>query len=80
MVCGLGDQSRNVDFVETYFTGLTDSSVIGNYLFTELSPSGGGANSAATQEFLAFYGTRRFIAVFTRAPYWINPIHTIPSL
>jgi hypothetical protein len=35
--------------------------------------------------FLAFYGTRRFITVFTRALHWflilrqINPIHTTPS-
>jgi hypothetical protein len=33
----------------------------------ELSPSGGAANSAATQEFPSIYGTRRFITVFTRA-------------
>jgi hypothetical protein len=40
------------------------------YLLMELSPSGGAANSAATQEFPNIYGTRRFIAVFTRALHW----------
>jgi hypothetical protein len=37
------------------------------YLLMELSPSGGAANSAATQEFPSIYGTRRFITVLTRA-------------
>jgi hypothetical protein len=37
------------------------------YLLMELSPSGGAANSEATQEFPSIYGTRRFITVFTRA-------------
>jgi hypothetical protein len=36
------------------------------YLLMELSPSGGAANSAATQEFPSIYGTRRFITVFTK--------------
>jgi hypothetical protein len=49
----------------------------------ELSPSGGAANSAATQELPAFYGTRRFITVFTRALHWslswARSIQFIPS-
>jgi hypothetical protein len=40
------------------------------YSLMELSPSGGAANSAATQEFPSIYGTRRFITVFTRALHW----------
>jgi preprotein translocase subunit SecG len=40
------------------------------YSLMELSPSGGAAFSAATQEFLSIYGTRRFITVFTRALHW----------
>jgi hypothetical protein len=36
----------------------------------ELSPSWEAANCAATQELPEFYGTRRFIAVFTRAVHW----------
>jgi hypothetical protein len=40
------------------------------YLLTELSPSWEAANCAATQELPAFYGTRRFITMFTRAFHW----------
>jgi hypothetical protein len=36
----------------------------------ELSPSSEAASCAATQEFPNFYGTRRFITVFTRALQW----------
>jgi hypothetical protein len=36
----------------------------------ELSPSWEVDNCAATQEHPAFYGTRRFITVFTRALHW----------
>jgi hypothetical protein len=49
----------------------------------ELSPSGGAANSAATQEFPSIYGTRRFITLFTRALHWslswVRAIQYIPS-
>jgi hypothetical protein len=38
--------------------------------FMELSPSWEAANCATTQELPAFYGTRRFITVFTRALHW----------
>jgi hypothetical protein len=37
--------------------------------FMDLSPSQEASSCAATQKFAAFYGTRRFIAVFTRALY-----------
>jgi hypothetical protein len=41
------------------------------YLCTELSPSSEAANCAAIQgNSQQFYGTRRFIAVFTRALHW----------
>jgi hypothetical protein len=43
------------------------------YLLTELSPSSGAVNCAALQEPPsppAFYGTRRFNTVFTRALHW----------
>jgi hypothetical protein len=40
------------------------------YLLMKLSPSRGAANCAATQNFPAFYGTRRFNTVFTRTIYW----------
>jgi hypothetical protein len=51
----------------------------------KLSPSREAANCAATQELPAFYATRMFITVLTRALHWslsksqINPVHTIPS-
>jgi hypothetical protein len=49
----------------------------------ELSPSWEVANCAATQNFPAFYGTRRFITVFI-GPYpesdQSNPYHPILSL
>jgi hypothetical protein len=50
----------------------------------ELSPSWEAANCAATQEIIsAFYGTRRFITVFTRAIHpslsWARSIKAIPS-
>jgi hypothetical protein len=56
-----------------YICGELDSETewrVLTYLFMELSPSGGAANSAATQNFPEFYGTRRFIIVFTRALHW----------
>jgi hypothetical protein len=55
--------------------------------FLELSHSREAANCAATQELSAFYGTRKFITVFTRAFHWFlsrddqsNPYHPILSL
>jgi hypothetical protein len=48
-----------------------------------LTPSWGAANSALLKNFTAFYGTRRFITVFTRALYWplswARSIQSIPS-
>jgi hypothetical protein len=48
----------------------------------ELSPSGGAAILQLLKNFPAFYGTRRFITVFTRALLWflpwVRPIQAIP--
>jgi hypothetical protein len=54
------------------------------YSLMELSPSWQAANCAATQKINpAFYGTRRFITVFTRALdrslFWTRSIQSIPS-
>jgi hypothetical protein len=38
--------------------------------FMELSPSSEAVSHAALKNFPAFYGTRRFITVFTRALHW----------
>jgi hypothetical protein len=40
------------------------------HLLTELSPSWGAVNCAASRELLSTYGTRRFNPVFTRALHW----------
>jgi hypothetical protein len=49
----------------------------------ELSPSWEAANCAATKNFPAFYGTWRFITMFTRALHWslswARSIQSIPS-
>jgi hypothetical protein len=49
----------------------------------ELSPSWEAANCAATQELPAFYGTWRFITVFTRPHHWslswARSIQSIPD-
>jgi hypothetical protein len=49
----------------------------------ELSPSWEAANCAASKNFPAFYGTQRFITVFTRALHWslswARSIQFIPS-
>jgi hypothetical protein len=69
----------------TAFRGVTPCSQVGRYLtnFMELSPSYEAANYAATQNFPAFYGTGKFITVFTRALHqslsWARSIQPIPS-
>jgi hypothetical protein len=55
------------EFPEIYSLRGSPSKYLLTYSLMELSPSGGTANSAATQEFPAFYGTRRFITVFSIA-------------
>jgi hypothetical protein len=47
----------------------------------ELSPSWEATNCASTKKFPAFYGTRRFITVFTRTLHWsISWARSIQSL
>jgi hypothetical protein len=59
--------------------------VVGTYLLTYLRSWALLEKPPIVQplkNFPAFYGTRRLITAFTRAPQWcsqINPVHTIPS-
>jgi hypothetical protein len=77
--------SRNS--VRSYATrgepNVTTRTTIMCHSLMELSPSWEAANCSATQEFKAFYGTRWFTAVSTRALHWFLSwaisIQTIPS-
>jgi hypothetical protein len=68
------DTDLHLEFSHTYLP---------TYLLTELSPSWEATNCAAAQELPAFYGTRRFITVFTRGLHWslswAGSMQSIPS-
>jgi hypothetical protein len=77
MLTKILDYTNGSDRLDTRIERLTHS-------LMELSPSWEAANCAATQGIIpAFYGTRRFITVFTRAHHrslsWPRSIQSIPS-
>jgi hypothetical protein len=62
-VAGIISETTRKDFEEIWYQASA-------YLLTELSPFWEAANCAATKKFPEFYGTRKFITVFTRTLHW----------